>query len=673
MQGVYRQHIFALLLMAVLVIFMSYPVVLHMRDSVAGQGGDPWQTMWRLTSKANGGYREFMRDLVGSGEARLTNLAVWPWVPIHELVGEPLAYNISWIFSGILSGYAMALFVKILTKQKSIYSAAPLLAGIAYMFLPYRSAHVLGHFGAMQLQWIPFICTAVLIYIRRPTLWKIALVGILCSIQAWTEHHYAFWLVMFGVIVGIVYRKDVGYFLPLYKGEKSRTIFWHAILLIAIFIFGVIIPYIPTIKLATTTSSLELGKEQTSRFSADLFSFITPSPQHPIWGNFFTTLFGQYFTGNNAESVQYLGVSVLLIILFFHRHVPVRQKRLWTITIVLFMAISLGPTLHVFGKETAIPLPYALLHNFPIFSAIRVVARAGAMVGFATCVLFGWTIATNIHRTRTSIIAGAIILVEFLFLPFPMQSAKLSSAYDVLATLSGSRIIEIPAATNYTAASRSLYASAVHKKEPIGNIALERGGSADEYILAKSVPAVRQLLYVRTTDLNQDRPEFFNQNLAETLPDAMNYIDAYAVLVHTDSLTSSQQRALFSLLDKIPDVTKQSFPDIGLYIFGEKSRALSDGVFLIRNDGWENVGYDPKKKSVFAEIPHEAHLTIINMNKYPVIVTLEYAVAPQSSGILQAENNFVVKPGEYEVTFKHAGEGKTIIQNPKIRVEQLAL
>src|SRR3989344_8075816 len=220
MQGVHRQHGFALLLMAILAIFMSYPVIFHLSDSLVGQGGDPWQAMWRFEHKGSGGVQDFIQDFTGSGDARLINMSVWPWMPLHYMFGEPVAYNLVWLIIMALSGYAMALFVKILAKQASIFAAAPLLAGIAYMFLPYRSAHALGHFGAMQLQWIPFICAAVLIYVRKPTAWKIVLIGSLFSIQAWTEHHYALWLGIFGLVAAVVYRKEMGYFLPSYEGRR---------------------------------------------------------------------------------------------------------------------------------------------------------------------------------------------------------------------------------------------------------------------------------------------------------------------------------------------------------------------------------------------------------------------------------------------------------------------
>ncbi len=201
----------------------------------------------------------------------------------------------------------------------------------------------------------------------------------------------------------------------------------------------------------------------------------------------------------------------------------------------------------------------------------------------------------------------------------------------------------------------------------LGNIALERGESEDADNLIKSIPAVRQLLYLRTTDLEEQRSEFFDQDLAETLPDAMKYLNAYAVVVHTDSLSSVQKNAVANLFTTVPAFSRQSFGDVDVYTLNH-SEASSDGVFVIRDEGWEDVGYDPKRESVFAEVPTEATVTIMNINSYPVTVTLAYTMAPESMGELQAEKNITVDPGQREVKFRHVGNGKSIIQNPSFTV-----
>ena len=705
MQGVYRQHILSLAVFTVLALLMSLPVVLNMGDGIAGQGGDPWQALWRLESKADLGFPEFVRDLSGAGEARLANLSVWPWMPLHILFGEPIAYNLIWLLSFILSGYAMALLVRSVTNGTSIFEPAPLLAGIAYMFLPFHSAHALGHFGAMQMQWMPFIIVAAISIYRESKTWKYALLGVLLSVQAWTEHHYMLYLGILALIAAWVWRKDlldrIRYShplqLPLGQGERTRTPLLtkerlgEVMLLVVILIFGVIIPYIPTIKLAATdTDALVLGEEQAIRFSADLFSFIVPSYQHPIWGSFFQTLFGQYFTGNNSESVQYLGVSLLIAILFFHRHIPVGQKRFWIAVMFVFSLISLGPVLHVYGKVMGFPLPYALLQNLPIFSAVRVVARAGALVGLAACVLLGWVIATNTHLPKrergTTLLIGLLILLEFLFLPFPMQSAQLSPVYDRLSAIPGSAIIEVPSATNYVSASRGLYASALHGKDSLGNIALERGSLDSIHDSEKAAPGVRQLLYLRTTELLENRNEFFNQNIAETLPEAMQWLDAYAVIIHTDSLSKTQNDALSNLFEKSEGFTRELFGDADLYILNPDTAIKSDGVFLMRGDGWEHVGYDPKRSSVFAEIPGEASLILINITGKERAISLSFEQQGDASApVLRTGSQEIpsrIEQGKivYEVilhgmeinfVFTNTDSGNAIIQNPELRVESL--
>ncbi len=676
MKTVYKQHIAAIALFSFLAILMTYPVIRFLGTHVAGSGGDPWQTMWRMEVKSSGGFSAFMRDVLGVGEPQLANLSTWPWAPFHAFLGQPYTYNIVWLLSFILAGYGMALFVQTLTRGKSIWSPAPILAGIAYMFMPYHVAHALGHFGAMQGQWIPFIASAALVFVRTWNIRMAILLGGLLTLQAWTEHHYIVWLFLFGLIAVFVYRKE------LYAPAKEHV---RAVcVLILITGLGVVLPFVPTIRLATQKSeALNLGVIQTIRFSADLFSFITPAPFHPIWGSASYEFFGQYFTGNIAESVQYLGIVVLLPILFFSKHIPIKQKRLWVTVALFFGIMSLGPVLHMFGNEFNMPLPYAILVNAPVFSAIRVIARSGVMVGFATVVLFGWVIATNKLPQKATLLIGVLLLAEFAFFPFPMQSTTLSPAYEALQGVRESRIIELPAATNYTAASRSLYASAFHKKEVFGNIALERGKAPDEFDLERSVPAIRQLLFLRTTDLSEMRKEFFGQDISETLPDAMQWLDIGAIVVHADSLSELQNLSILEFLEDVSAFNRQSFGDTDVYTrkIGEAAKK-TDGMFLIRGDGWDNVGFDPKRESVFAEIPSMASVKIVNMFSGPRIVTLSFDLPDESQRnmlVLKDQNgntmdpelqgsrllySFPIPAGEFEVSFSNAGSRSIIIQNP---------
>lgn len=671
MNEVVLQHSKAIGVFAVLAIVANLFLVFHLHTTIAGTGGDPWQTMWRMQVKADGGMQAFLQDVTGSGEPRLANLSVWPWIGFHVLFGEPVAYNIVWLIQFVLAGYAMALFIQALTNTEKLFSSAPMLSGIAYMFLPYHIAHSLGHFGAMQIAWIPFICTAFLALERSRKAMYAIILGVLLIIQAWMEHHYILWLGIFCCVAFFFYRKEV-----IASVKKHLPI---TILLIGIAFLGIVVPFIPTLKLASgETGALDLGIQQTIRFSADLFAFITPPPFHPLWGDISHGLFGQYFTGNIPESVQYLGITIILGILFFHRHIPVKQKRLWISSIIIFGLIALGPVLHLFGNETSIPLPYAFLAHLPVFSAIRVVSRAGVIVGFSVVVLFGWVLATNKHSIRISVLIACAILVEFAFFPFPTQSAVLSPVYQGLQTVQEPRIIEIPAATNYTAASRALYASAFHKKEVLGNIALERGEAPDIFDLERSAPALRQLLYVRTTDLADRRSEFFGQDLSETLPDVLAWMHVGAIIVHNDSLNASQNDAISSFLSSPGVFSSSSFGDAMLYTWNGK-KPQTDGLFLIRRDGWEGVRRD-KEGETFAEIPSVASVDVVNITSSQKTVSFAVTLPPESSRLImkdaagnilseKKEGNRVVytqsvSPGVTTFSFSHTGSDTLTIQNP---------
>ena len=166
----------------------------------------------------------------------------------------------------------------------------------------------------------------------------------------------------------------------------------------------------------------------------------------------------------------------------------------------------------------------------------------------------------------------------------------------------------------------------------------------------------------------------------------MKYLDAYAVLVHTDSLSAIQNNALSKFLVKIPGLEKKSYGDIDLYVLGEKSVALSDGAFLIRNDGWEHVGYDAKRLSTFAEIPHEAHLTLVNTGAIPIPIILSFVIPPESHRDLALRlgttNEIIgrrvggrmmyplsLASGEMKISIQNKNTNKLIIQDPRLIYE----
>lgn len=700
-----RDHLFALLLYSIAAIILTYPVVLNLASHVAGSGGDPLQTLWRFEEKERLLHQAFkqgtstdfiVEEFFGSSQPQLVNLSVWPWMPLHLIFGQPIAYNIIWLMSFILSGFGMYLLVHELLKMTIIKPHSwhfyihkgrvevhfgAFIAGMYYMFLPFHTAHALGHFGALQTQWIPLIIACVISIMRNPSIVKSIALFLLLVIQAWSEHHYLLFLSLFTCITFVYYRREVGVVL--------RSIAVRFSLIIPIVIAAIVIgmSYLPTFFLAAQGSALELGREQLLRFSADLFSFVMPSPFHPVWGSLATWVVTDVFPGNMAESTHTLGIVGLLLIAFFNQFIPKPFKKFWLFIVFFFVLIALGPELHVLGLRTSIPLPFDLVDNLPVINAVRSISRASIFVGLGCAVLVGAVVASHVRRRNIATVLTALIGFEFLMVPVSMQSAEIGPVYDVVRQIPGSRMIEIPAATNYVVASKALYASSYHGKEVIGNIALERGTSAEAYRMIKSLPAVRQLLYLRTTDLVENREEFFGQNLAETLPDVLVQFDINAIIVHIDSLSAYQAAAIDSLLSEQMKYDKQVFDDIVLYRTSYKtgSEHHPDGIFLVRGDGWEHVGYDPARSSVFAEISSHAEVTFFNTTAVSKNITVTFQIAAESLGMgtVSFEENrlgviregsddilfhMVLNPGQSVMSFDIETQDKIILQNPVLRV-----
>lgn len=683
----WKQHSAVLGIFVVLTLVMTWPVVPQLATHVAGSGGDPWQTLWRFGDKqhaaqqalSEGRFFSFIEEeFLGLSGPHLVNISVWPWMPLHALFGEPVGYNLVWLLSFILAGYSMYLLVYYISHQtlpRGSIDMPALLAGVVYMFLPFHVAQSLGHFGAMQIMWLPFILLTGMLWLRKPTFWKSVLLAALIIIQAWTEHHYILWLGIF-VVVALILRWSQ--FMEDVRAQKTQYTRNGAVVAILLFV-GVVMAMLPTARFAIGDSSaLNLGDDQLVRFSADLFSFVTPAQFQPIWGNAFYKIFSSDFTGNVSESTQYVSIIVLLLVLFFHHPVPKSQKIFWSTIAIVFFLVSLGPVLHIFGHITGIPLPYALIKNLPIITSVRAVARAGVFVGLALSVLFGLTLSKQLHRKGIVVALLALMLLDFAFFPVPMESAKLSPVYDAVKNVSGSAVIEIPAATNYTIASRALYASLLHHKEVVGNIALERAADPKKLELTKRVPGLKQLLFLRTTELREGRKEFFNQDISETLLDAMSWLDADSIIVHNDSLSVLQNEAIQKVLNNERFFSHTSYGDATLYI--RKPDAYGDGVLLVRDDSWENIGFDENRGAVFAEVPGSAAVDIINTSGVNQTIHLQYDVAPESpdsiymsddSGTIEAGQAIVLPPGIHAITFNTRNGGRGILMNPKLAVDPL--
>jgi hypothetical protein len=197
------------------------------------------------------------------------------------------------------------------------------------------------------------------------------------------------------------------------------------------------------------------------------------------------------------------------------------------------------------------------------------------------------------------------------------------------------------------------------------------------------LPALRQLLFLRTEHLLADRTDFFEQSLAETLPDTLRYLDAQAVAVHKDSLSPRQLAAVRHVFEDVLQLAPADFDDALRYVV-PRERA-GDGVFLARDDRW-TVTSEAETSTTLARIDDAAAVTVYNIAGQPKQVELLFSLAPESEGslLVTAESTVLfdaapaaqavirivltVPMGATVVDFSNRLPGPVIIKNPQLIV-----
>ena len=237
-----------------------FPVISHFGTNVAGVGGDPYQTSWRIV-KLGEAVRQ--GSLTVAEESTFPNISPLPWLPVYYLFGEIVAYNTAWLLSAILAGY----FGFLLARKWGAYLWPSVMAGLMIEFAPYRIAQSLGHFGAMQIWVILAALFSLTAWNRKSARGWLLLTLFFTLVAAWTDHQ------LFIVLMIVYFVFGAGYWRQLrrlnYKMAISLLVAPVIVIVIAIFPF-----WKSAVNVATGKMSLNLGNTQRQAYSANLRSLL---------------------------------------------------------------------------------------------------------------------------------------------------------------------------------------------------------------------------------------------------------------------------------------------------------------------------------------------------------------------------------------------------------------
>jgi hypothetical protein len=410
-----------LLLSGLFTLAMIYHCIVPLNGILftAGAEGHDWgETVWNLW---------FVNDAIFSGHNPYqTHLLYYPlganlahhplsagFFPITYLTklfsrGDPLypiyAYHLI-TFICFLLILACSYF---LLRELLFTPFASAIAAFAYAFSDFYLQHGL-HLNLLAGFFIPLTALYLVRAYKNPRS-----LNIICAafVSAWSIHFTEFALyiytgaLLFSLLMLLFTEERRGLI------EVLRTIGWQRVVWsLAVFVM-VVTPFVANFTRGSIVKTVPL---EISVYSANLAAFFVPGPQHGLLANIFGPLDAQITTGVGGLEA-FLGFTLLV----FGVVGLLRAKRKLVLcaglSALAFYVLCLGPTLKVFGSDTKVSLPYALLMRVPPFGVSRTPVRFLSIATFFLMLVaaagLSWTHCALVKRCGRHW-APALMLILF--------------------------------------------------------------------------------------------------------------------------------------------------------------------------------------------------------------------------------------------------------------------
>ena len=415
-----RHHFPAIAVIALASVVMTWPLVLHMSDSLL-TWGDPvfqtWTIGWNWHALTTDPLRIFdtnimypWRNTLAFADHLFGQTALV--LPVMAFTSNAvLADNISVLLAFFLTGLAMYLLAFDITGSR----VAALVAGLAYAFAPSRMAH-LEHLNVLSAQWPPLalLCLRRIVIPRpvrssdaarldpQPRGWRAVrprwyvLLGLVFFLQGQFGIYYLYFTIVVLVIAASVWTSGA------IRDRDASVVQRLLIAAGACAIAGALL--VPTLlPYLQLSDDLHLVRE---RIEVQDWSAI-PRDYLAVWDN--DRLWNGLLASNHRHIEKDLFPGLLVVLLALAGLANRRAGRdrwlLLTLTVVPVL-LSFGPILPISGHF--IPMPYRLLYDYvPGFQAMRVAARMGVLAllglaGLAACGVqqIGWLANAHLPRLR---------------------------------------------------------------------------------------------------------------------------------------------------------------------------------------------------------------------------------------------------------------------------------
>lgn len=355
-------------------------------------------------------------------------------IPLLKILTLIQTYNLLIVFSFVVAGLTMFWLAFYVTRS---YFPS-LVAGFIFSFSNYHFAHMPGHLNLTSLEWIPLFVLSWYVLLKKPGMTvAIASSASLFAVLLCDYYYFVYcFLLALTVMTWRVVRERSAFSIL----QKTHAVPVLVFVLMTLASSGVLV-----VKLLRVSKSESLVGHDPSTFSTDLLSpFVYGSGLR--FSNV-TEGFWRSLPGNTSENSVYMGTSVLALVIYAwvkRKQIEVKSLRLWFVLLLLFLAFSLGPKLHVAGKYVShLPMPYQLLELvFPPLELSGATGRMMVIVMMCAAIIGAMGLRLlwrRAGRTRAfAVLLVVVLFAEFLPSRLPTFRPHVPASVEILRDLSNS-------------------------------------------------------------------------------------------------------------------------------------------------------------------------------------------------------------------------------------------
>ncbi len=423
----------------VLSVLMSWPLAAQFTHGIP-PGDDPRHNLWVLWHVREWLvghqplfdlpllYYPYGASLLTHGLGPVTGIFALPFWGL----GYAAAHNGAVLVSLTLTGYCMYLLARDMGMDRGV----AFFAGALLLTAPMCLAGLLGHMTKVFLGALPL---TVLLLRRaldpeRSAWWALGpAAGLLLLLL-----HAGYQFVAGAALVGLLMLLQLA---APERGNRRTAV--RRIAAVALASIVLVVPQLVAIQLEATSENLIQIGSQAEAYSPDLVHMLVPYYLGRLVGPQVRALLQPYPMFFSADTAVWLS-WVALVLVGFALFWRAPEAWRWGVVLAVFVALSLGPVLHVLGGKPlaalGLPMPYSLVASLPGLSFMRVPGRF-MMAGYVALATLGGlglgALLRRFPRFRLPLLGGlgAAHLLLIWPLPWPHQPLlPIPAFYEQIAT-----------------------------------------------------------------------------------------------------------------------------------------------------------------------------------------------------------------------------------------------